>query len=109
MGITKKLVIVGDSFDIHEVEDMEIIINYIYKGNNGDAALPEPRVYAESGLDSLELLRYRNKMGFIFAVRENGKGENGWVCRCGLYHKDSEKQCEKCLDGDINAGAEEIL
>lgn len=109
VGITKKLVIEGDNFDIHEVEDVKIIIKYIYMENNGDAALPEPRVYAESGLNSLELLRYRNKMGFILAVRETGKVENGWVCRCGLYHKDAERQCEKCLDGDINAGAEEIL
>ena len=109
VGIKKKLVIEGDNFDIHEVEDVKIIIKYIYMENNGDAALPEPRVYAESGLNSLELLRYRNKMGFILAVRETGKVENGWVCRCGLYHKDAERQCEKCLDGDINAGAEEIL
>ena len=109
VGITKKLVIEGDNFDIHEVEDVKIIIKYIYMENNGDAALPEPRVYAESGLNSLELLRYRNKMGFILAVRETGKVENGWVCRCGLYHKDAERQCEKCLDGDMNAGAEEIL
>lgn len=109
VGITKKLVIEGNNFDIHEVEDVKIIIKYIYMENNGDAALPEPRVYAESGLNSLELLRYRNKMGFILAVRETGKVENGWVCRCGLYHKDAERQCEKCLDGDINAGEEEIL
>lgn len=98
VGITKKLVIEGDNFDIHEVEDVKIIIKYIYMENNGDAALPEPRVYAESGLNSLELLRYRNKMGFILAVRETGKVENGWVCRCGLYHKDAERQCEKCCD-----------
>lgn len=98
VGITKNLVIEGDNFDINEVEDVKIIINHIYAENNGETALPELRVYAESGLDSLELLRYRKKMGFILAVRKTGKVENGWVCRCGLYHKDAEKQCEKCCD-----------
>lgn len=96
VGMTNKLVIERMKFNINEVEDVKIIINSI--GYAGEAVVLEPRVYAESGMDSYELLQYRNKTSFVTAICENRKVKNGWVCRCGLYHKDSEKQCEKCFD-----------
>ena len=81
---------------IDDITDVKIIINSMETSEN--TAVLEPRAYAESGLNSKELEQYRNKIGYIGAVCRARDVVGGWICSCGLFHENDEKQCECCHD-----------
>ena len=93
---TNELFVEGTPFHVDDIIDVKIILHSL--GDPESACLLEPLVYAESGMDSFELGQYRSRVGADAAVCRAGEAGRGWLCSCGLYHQDSEKQCGHCFE-----------
>ena len=93
---TNELFVEGTPFHVDDIIDVKIILHSL--GDSESACLLEPLVYAESGMDSFELGQYRSRVGADAAVCRAGEAGRGWLCSCGLYHQDSEKQCGHCFE-----------
>lgn len=107
MNVTNELAIEGIPFGINSITDVKIIINSL--GDLEGAVLLEPRVYAESGMNSFGLRQYRDRIGNITAVSKARNVTAGWICSCGLYHENSEKQCNYCFDSCLITGSNSLV
>lgn len=93
-GETDRIVLDGKPLEINEINDIKIILKERKDPNGKKKDLH--RVSVDSGMNSIELDSYRQQNNCKDAVCREQKLENGWLCRCGLVHRNDEKRCINC-------------
>lgn len=94
MGKTKCFIIENAPFRVDDIEDAKVIIESVEDSNDYPELLYS--MFVNSEMNSLELNKYRDRIGNERACCSIERFHDNWRCNCGIYHTYDALICPLC-------------